>query len=180
MRKTRRQLLLLGGALAALLLLYAAVTLLRPAAQEEGAVPLNTFDANAINGISYLSGGQAVTLEKDEAGEWYAPADPQRVLRQGAVTAMATQSGRLKAADTVANTAGDGAAYGLDTPANVVTLRQGARQVTYLIGTKNPVTGDYYLQIQGQPQIYTVEAAFAEAFSGDIAWLTQPGAEEEA
>lgn len=178
MQKTKRQLLWLALALVVCLFIYAALSLLSSPQQQEGSAALNTFDANTINGISYLSSGETVVLEKNEEGEWFAPAQPQRTLRQGPVAAMATQSGRLRAVDTVADSAAGLAAYGLDAPANVITLRQGVRQVTYLIGIKNSVTGDYYLQIQGEPQIYTVHENFVQVFYGDIAYLTEPPAEE--
>lgn len=174
MRKTKRQLFWILLVLAGSALFYAALSLLNSAPPQENGVALNTFDADAINGISYLSNGETVALEKDAEGLWYAPAEPQRVLRQGLCSAMATQSGRLKAADIAAEGEQDLSVYGLDAPANRITLRQGARQVSYLIGDQNAVTGDYYLQIQGEPQIYTVKKAFAEAFFYDLAYLTQP------
>ena len=64
--------------------------------------------------------------------------------------------------------------YGLDEPSLTVSVTAAGRTETYTFGTTNPVTGDIYLQREGDSALYTADPAKAECFAYDKEGLFGP------
>lgn len=56
----------------------------------------------------------------------------------------------------------DLADFGLDDPANTVTLKQGSGLTTIYIGSQNEITNEYYLKTGRRDTIYVVDSSASD------------------
>lgn len=59
----------------------------------------------------------------------------------------------------------DPAEYGLDVPSNVITFTCDGSETRLTVGTQNPVTFEYYLQVSGDESVYLIDSTLPQAFS---------------
>ncbi|WP_320912192.1 DUF4340 domain-containing protein, partial [Eisenbergiella porci] len=62
------------------------------------------------------------------------------------------------------------AEYGLDNPAGTITavLENGSSVILH-VGNKNDITGDYYVRLEGNSQVYAVSSYIVTAFDREAA-----------
>ena len=168
MRKTRQGTLavllalavLAGGALALLTRQnQKAEEAVRAAA--EGTISLSRFAADDLSEIVLETGGETLTLKTDADG-WTLAEDPAYHLDATACSSMRTALADLHAKRRLTAEAGED--YGLADPQAVVTVTAGGETQTFRFGAENPVTGDVYLQKEGDEAVYTVASAKLQAF----------------
>ena len=99
-------------------------------------------------------------------GEGYLVGDiPAELVDLEELIALLTACGQVEALRTVADAPGDLAAYGLAAPAAQVEIAYAdGSALTLLLGQMERVSGDYYLQVAGDPAVYLLAAERAAGF----------------
>lgn len=130
-------------------------------AAAEGTIPLSNFAIGDLEQLQYIYGGETITLNYD-SGSWTLADDPDYHLDASTCSTMATALSSLNAKRQL--TAETGEDYGLTAPAVTVTVTANGQTSTFAFGTENPVTGDMYVQKEGDDAIYTVSGNKAACF----------------
>lgn len=170
-QKTLLVLLVLVAALAAgLLALSRANEQAEQAASaaEEGTIPLSAFAIEDLTQIAYTYNGETLTLDYS-GGVWILAEDPAYHISQSQCNTMAAALCALNAKRSLE--AGSGEDYGVDTPLVTVSVTAAGQTNTFRFGDINAITGDLYLQKEGDGAVYTVAASKAACFEAGKADL---------
>ena len=177
MRAKRRTLLVLLGlivlAAAALALLTWANRREEQAASaaEEGTIPLSSFAVDDLTALEYTWQGETVSLSYDGT-DWTLSDDPDYHLDQTKCDAMAAALADLKAKRRL--DAQPGEDYGFAAPLLTVSVTASGQTDTFTFGDTNTITGDVYLQKEGEDAVYTAASAKAGCFEYGKADLFEP------
>lgn len=177
MRAKRRTLLVLLGlivlAAAALALLTWANRREEQAASAagEGTIPLSSFAVEDLTALEYTWQGETVSLSYDGT-DWTLSDDPDYHLDQTKCDAMAAALADLKAKRRLDPQPGED--YGFAVPLLTVTVTAAGQTDTFTFGDTNTITGDVYLQKEGEEAVYTAASAKAGCFEYGKADLFEP------
>ena len=137
-------------------------------AAAEGSIPLSSFAAEDLEHIEYTYNGQTYTLQYS-GGSWQLAQDPAYHLDESACNTMVTALSSLHAKRQLDAQAGED--YGFDAPELTVTVTAAGQTTTLTFGSSNTVTGDRYVQKDGDTALYTVDASRTACFACDKAGL---------
>ena len=137
-------------------------------AAAEGTIPLSAFSASDLSSITYTYNGQIITLNYAD-GSWTLADDPDYHLDESACNTMVTALSALNAKRLITAQAGED--YGLADPQLTVTVTAAGQTTTLTFGSSNAVTGDQYVQREGDDALYTVDANRSACFAYDKAGL---------
>lgn len=165
MKAKQKTLLLLVALAAALGLCLWMLTRANAQAEQDAAgeesIPVSSFAVEELTGIVYSYNGETVALDYD--GEsWTLADDPSYHISQSLCNTMASALCALNAKRSLE--AGAGQDYGVDTPLVAVTVTAAGETNTLRFGDVNGITGDIYLQKEGDDAVYTVSASKAGCF----------------
>ena len=134
----------------------------------EGSILLSSFAAGDVTSIRYAYGGETLTLNYD-SGSWTLAEDSDYHLDESACNTMVTALSSLHAKRQLDAQAGED--YGFDAPELTVTVTAAGQTTTLTFGSSNTVTGDRYVQKDGDTALYTVDASRTACFACDKAGL---------
>ena len=137
-------------------------------AAAEGSIPLSSFAAEDLEQIEYTYNGETYTLQYS-GGSWQLAQDPAYHLDESACNTMVTALSSLNAKRQLDAQAGED--YGFDAPELTVTVTAAGQTTTLTFGSSNTVTGDRYVQKDGDTALYTVDASRTACFAYDKAGL---------
>lgn len=167
--------------LAALILLSAAALAAVTAANRHaeaasseaaaGDIPLAAFAQAELTQIAYTWQGETLTLDYD-GSRWTLAEDPDYHLDQTKCDAMAAALADLKAKRRL--DAQPGEDYGFAAPLLTVSVTAAGQTDTFTFGDTNTITGDVYLQKEGEDAVYTAASAKAGCFEYGKADLFEP------
>lgn len=178
MQAKKRTLWILGILLVVAAAGLALVTMLNKAAEESdsaaAAISLSDFSASDVQAIDYTWEGEQFRLVLQD-DVWTLEDDPDYHVDQTTVESMVTALSPMQAVRSI-DAAGEASEYGLDDPSLTVTaeLSDGS-SMTFCFGDSNSVTGDVYLQIEGESTIYAAASSKASCFQYDKAGLYDTG-----
>lgn len=130
-------------------------------AAEEGTIPLSSFSTEDLTQIQYTYQDETLTLNYD--GEsWTLADDPDYHLNQTLCNSMAAALCDFNAKRQL--TAEEGESYGTESPLLTVQVTAAGQTNRFHFGDTNSVTGDVYLQKEGDEAIYTASSSKAECF----------------
>jgi hypothetical protein len=95
------------------------------------------------------------------------PANSIAVERLLEVLQQLRQQGRVEPEEVLAQTNGL-AAFGLEPPAAVVSLRQGGRRLELRLGARTPLANLAYLQVVGRDGLYVVDGGFLSLLPASV------------
>lgn len=127
----------------------------------EGSISLAAVSADTLEQIVLDYQGETLTLDYADGG-WILAEDPYYHLDTTTCNTMLTALTDLRAKRQL--TAETGEDYGMDAPQVTVTVTAVGETNTYCFGAENSVTGDLYLQKEGDASIYTVAGTKAACF----------------
>ena len=116
----------------------------------------------------YTYNGQTLTLD-DADGSWTLAEDSDYHLDESACNTMVTALSSLHAKRQLDAQAGED--YGFDAPELTVTVTAAGQTTTLTFGSSNTVTGDRYVQKDGDTALYTMDASRTACFAYDKAGL---------
>lgn len=184
MKRQKKQLLLLVIVLLLLLLAYIGIRFYNQKQEENDAkeketetVQVTEIDASEIARFSYQRDGNTLTFTK-EGEDWIFDADSSVSLDVSAIESMLSVAGSLNATEEIKEYE-DEAAYGLDAPANTITLTDEKGTITLYLGNENAISGGYYLKTSNSGAIYLVGDEIVSAFSKSVEELTAEADEAE-
>lgn len=167
-KKKQRQLFIMLIVLAVLVVLLAGGILLnkwntqRKEEAEDAATP-RVVTMEDVTGLTLTNGGESLSFALDEDGSWYWTEDAEFPLDDSVCAALASLAEEFTA-DQQMDILDDLAAYGLEEPAQKLTLTDGSGEsTTILVGIQ---TGDlYYAMVEGGDQIYTIDSTLPDNLS---------------
>ena len=104
-----------------------------------------------------------------DSGSWTLAEDSDYHLDESACNTMVTALSSLHAKRQLDAQAGED--YGFDAPELTVTVTAAGQTTTLTFGSSNTVTGDRYVQKDGDTALYTVDASRTACFACDKAGL---------
>lgn len=131
-------------------------------AAADGTIPLCSFSTADLSRITYTYNGQTLTLD-DADGSWTLAEDSDYHLDESACNTMVTALSSLNAKRQLDAQAGED--YGFDAPELTVTVTAAGQTTTLTFGSSNTVTGDRYVQKDGDTALYTVDASRTACFA---------------
>lgn len=128
---------------------------------EEGTISLSSFAVDSLSEIEYTYQGETVSLLYN-GGVWTLADDPDYHLDQTKCNTMATALADLRAKRQIEVQTGED--YGMAAPLVTVSVTAGGETNTFLFGDTNTITGDIYLQKEGDSTVYTASSSKVGCF----------------
>lgn len=173
MKKNTRNFLVLAGSLAVLGLVYGGARLInytveksneKKESEEEAA---NTFYLSEMEQplkLTFTNESGTYSFTYDSAGEtWSYDGDEHFPVAQSYLTTLAGDMKSLKAERKLDEVDEDRSLYGLDEPSEVITVKDDDTEITVNIGDKNSYSGDYYAEVEGSDDVYTISSSLYTA-----------------
>ncbi len=130
-------------------------------ASAEGTISLSAFAVEELSSIVYTYNGETISLDYD-GDTWTMTDDKEYHLDQTKCNTMATSLSTLNAKRQL--TAQPGEDYGLSEPTVSITVTAAGKSKTFYFGASNAMTGDVYLQMDGDDAVYTVSSSKISCF----------------
>lgn len=177
MQKQKKQMIVLVILLILLILAYAGVHFYSKKQEEKESakaeaekIRATDMEVSDITQFSYVLDGTTLSFTKNGT-EWTYDGDQSIDIDESALETLLKKAAAITATDEV--TEYDNLAdFGLDNPANTVTLMTDAGLTTIYIGSQNEITSEYYLKTGDSDTIYVVDSATATGFDKSIEDLT--------
>jgi hypothetical protein len=130
-------------------------------AAEQGTIPLSVFSVDDLTEIVYTYNEETIALSYSD-GVWTLEDDPDYNISQSQCNTMATSLCALYAKRSMEVTAGED--YGTEAPIVSVTVTAAGQSTTLNFGDTNSITGDIYVQIEGNELVYTASSSKVACF----------------
>lgn len=187
MSKKTKQMLVLLGVFVLLLAVYGGVRIYNhkqeEQSQKEADIAENGFvvkemDLDSIVGFSYEHPNSEEFSDKkytfSKQGEtWYYKEDVNFPVNQTVAKTKVEDLAKVYAKRLLEESDANFAEYGLDQPVLSVSVTDGKEVITYHIGNYNESTADYYMNIDGTSQVYTVDGTLWMGFAMELYDMVQ-------
>lgn len=177
MQKQKKQMIVLVILLILLILAYIGVHFYSKKQEEkENAeaeaekIQVTDLEVSDITQFSYVLEGTTLSFAKNGT-EWSYDDDQSVDIDESALEVLINKAAQITATDEVTEY-DDLADFGLDDPANTVTLKTDAGLTTIYIGSQNEITDEYYLKTGDSDTIYVVDSTTAAEFNKSVEDLT--------
>lgn len=177
MEKQKKQLLVLLVLLILLILAYIGISFYNTSKEEEEAeqaeaetIHVTSLSVSDITEFSYVLDGETLSFTKN-GSDWSYDADQSIDIDEDVLETLLEKAADITSTEEV--TEYDNLAdFGLEEPANVISLTTEEATTTIYVGSENEVTGDYYLMLADGDTIYVVDSTVATGFNKTIENLT--------
>lgn len=177
MEKQKKQLLVLLVLLILLILAYVGISFYNTSKEEEEAeqaeaetIHVTSLSVSDITKFSYVLDGETLSFTKN-GSDWSYDADQSIDIDEDVLETLLEKTADITSTEEV--TEYDNLAdFGLEEPANVISLTTEEATTTIYVGSENEVTGDYYLMLADGDTIYVVDSTVATGFNKTIEDLT--------
>ncbi len=147
-------------------------------ADEESLEQIQAFylSEDEVTGLGWKNGdGEELSFTKS-GEEWSSPEEPDKDVNMIKFGDALSAACDIKAEDTVSSVS-DMSVYGLSEPRLTIELEfsEGEKD-TITVGDMNEMTGDYYIRINNDSDIYTVDSSFINNFGFDVTEFTEENA----
>ena len=184
MKKQKRQMIIIVAVLLLLILGYlllrannARQEALETQAAAEAVITVTDFDVSDITALSYQLDGETLSFTKTD-DVWNYDADTSIDLDEDAVEDLISTVSNLTA-ETKIDEYNDLSEYGLEEPVNTIKLSMESGDLIIYVGSQNQVTGNYYIQIDGQDELYLIATDLSSEFASTVEDLTVEEEETE-
>ena len=138
--------------------------------EEAEKIQVTDLEVSDITQFSYVLDGTTLSFTKNGT-EWTYDGDQSVDIDESALETLLNKASAITASDEVTEY-DDLADFGLDDPANTVTLKTDSGLTTIYIGSQNEITNEYYLKTGDSDTIYVVDSAPATGFDKSVEDLT--------
>ena len=177
MQKQKKQMIVLVILLILLILAYIGVHFYSKkqeekenAKEEAEKIQVTDLEVSDITQFSYVLDGTTLSFTKNGT-EWTYDGDQSVDIDESALETLLNKASAITASDEVTEY-DDLADFGLDDPANTVTLKTDSGLTTIYIGSQNEITNEYYLKTGDSDTTYVVDSAPATGFDKSVEDLT--------
>lgn len=179
MSKKTKRLIILAAVVVVLLAIYLVVWLAGEKKEKQDAhdadVAENGFviremKEDEIVGFSYQHVGDenyddTQYIFSKQGDTWYYKNDLHFPVNQDIAAMRVEELSKVYAKRLLEETDENFAAYGLDAPKLIISVTDGKETITYNLGNYNESTADYYMNIEGTDEVYTVDPTLWVGFS---------------
>lgn len=123
-----------------------------------------SFNYEDVTKFTYTYNGDSFTLQKGDDGDWSYVDEPDLLIDSDKITALLDSVDEITS-EVKIDSVTDFGQYGLEQPANEVTITAGDREIVFYIGNCNVNTGDYYFRIKDEDVVYTVTGTIGTKFN---------------
>lgn len=141
--------------------------------EEEQSYAVSDFNAEKVTQVAYQGTDLQYTFQKQD-DKWICTQEPSLEVSSEKVVSLINTLSQLEASQKIERV-DDLAQYGLAEPLSTVTVTADQESTVYTIGDRNSMTGQYYLRINEEPDIYTMD----EQLIGTLQQQPADFAEEE-
>ena len=166
MRKQKVQMVVL---VAALMLLIGGYFLLQQynkkqaEKEEENKIQVAQIDADAIEAFSYQLDGETLSFTKTD-DNWSYDQNTELHMDNDRITSMLANVTKVEADEEIDDVT-DLSEYGLEEPANVITVTTADQTYTFTVGAHNATANCYYFMTDQQPDVvYTMTSGLCGSF----------------
>ena len=180
MKKQKKQLILLIILLLVIAAAYIGLKIYNnnhPEEEESAETwPVTQADVSAVTGFSFTNENGSYTFEKRE-DKWICledeTADLDTVSMEDMINTAVSVTGtnRMEAVEDMSQ-------YGLDTPEITVTFTTAEGSTTFKTGAYNATVSSYYICLEGDNTVYTIDSATRNSFNWQLHDLKTVTAEE--
>lgn len=137
-----------------------------PTTPEPTRIPVISVPPEEIDSLSWEYAARTLSFQRQADG-WTYPEDAHFPMDQNSSRFSAIlQSLSSLSASRCLSDIEDPSEYGLDSPTTVIRVtRTDGTETRLILGAQNPVTGEYYLQIEGNTAVYLIDATLPSAFA---------------
>lgn len=138
---------------------------------EAGTITIGVMNPSLITDMSWTYEGETYSMEY-RSGVWDKVTDVAFPVNQTVLSDMTSAISSLTANQGIPNVS-DMEPYGLVVPSMTIKIKADNERLTYKIGDKNELTGEYYLQLNTLSTVYLVDADIVETFSKGLFEIMQ-------
>lgn len=131
--------------------------------KEETIYEVTKFNTDDVKSFTYTFNKKTYSLEK-KADKWIYKEDKSVNIDTDQVKSLLDEVSNVTSKVKIENT-DDLSQYGLDKPVNVITINLKDTKLTINIGDCNTSSGDYYLSLGDEKDVYTVSSTVATKFN---------------
>lgn len=131
--------------------------------KEETIYEVTKFNTDDVTSFTYTFNKKTYSLEKKD-DKWIYKEDKSVDIDTDQVESLLDEVSNVTSKVKIENT-DDLSQYGLDKPANVITINLKDTKLTINIGDCNTSSGDYYLSLGDEKDVYTVSSTVATKFN---------------
>lgn len=176
MQRQKKQLLVLAVLLIVGILAYVGIRFYnqkqeeKEAAEREAAtITITDFLEDDITEFSYSYDGELLEFARED-GIWYYKADRSLSMDSDEIDSMLSQVASLTAESEVTDYESL-ADYGLDSPANTLTIHVGGDTVELLLGDENEILSQYYVKRADEDTVYLISISLDTIFAKSVSDL---------
>lgn len=131
--------------------------------KEETIYEVTKFNTDDVTSFMYTFNKKTYSLEKKD-DKWIYKEDKSVDIDTDQVKSLLDEVSNVTSKVKIENT-DDLSQYGLDKPVNVITINLKDTKLTINIGDCNTSSGDYYLSLGDEKDVYTVSSTVATKFN---------------
>lgn len=131
--------------------------------KEETIYEVTKFNTDDVTSFTYTFNKKTYSLEKKD-DKWIYKEDKSVDIDTDQVESLLDEVSNVTSKVKIENT-DDLSQYGLDKPVNVITINLKDTKLTINIGDCNTSSGDYYLSLGDEKDVYTVSSTVATKFN---------------
>lgn len=131
--------------------------------KEETIYEVTKFNTDDVTSFTYTFNKKTYGLEKKD-DKWIYKEDKSVNIDTDQVKSLLDEVSNVTSKVKIENT-DDLSQYGLDKPVNVITINLKDTKLTINIGDCNTSSGDYYLSLGDEKDVYTVSSTVATKFN---------------
>lgn len=140
--------------------------------EKQETIVIDSTNLGDITSVMYQNQYGEFTLNKEESGEWYFDHDIYADVNQYKVSEMLEKVTKISAVKKIESDMSEKENFGLDNPGMVITLKLiNGEEKIYNIGILNEAKQGYYLNIQGENDIYFVRVGIYNSFDVKVVEL---------
>ena len=139
-------------------------------AQESNVIVRET-DPEDIIELSYMVNGEEIAFTKKD-DTWVSEKDNAIDIDENAITTLLQSLSSVQAQSTISKNNVDLEGFGLEKPTNIIKVTTASGTDTYSFGIKNSITGQYYLRMNEDADVYCVSTTIPEDFTKSAESLT--------
>jgi hypothetical protein len=160
MKKQQIQLVILTAALVILIAAFFGIRhyndLQEQKSDAKDVETIININSDDINSFSYEYDGETYSFKKED-NTWYSIDDPSANLDQTVVNSMVSRLAGIEVVMSIENVI-DMSQYGLDKDYTTFEYSTADKTYTLHIGSKNSVTGVYYMSVDSAETVYAIES----------------------
>lgn len=158
---------ILCGVLAVAIIGCIAAKQIAEHAEDADTTSVMNIAAESITGLQWTYDGETISIVRSgEEWSYETPENEEDMVDTADAEEMVQAVADLRATAVLTPEEQEGD-YGFDSPTCEIIVKTDTADTTYTIGSLNEITNQYYLQITGSENVFTIDTSFIDMFEKD-------------